>query len=58
MSKKDTKFGSDLMQALKEVQAHQRGEIALPARKLEVALEAHPNPITLSARKTKKQISI
>ena len=32
MSKKDTKFGSDLMAALKEVRAHRQGEIALPTR--------------------------
>lgn len=36
MSKKDTKFGSDLMEALKEVRAHRRGEIALPSRKVDV----------------------
>ena len=36
MSKKNTKFGFDLMQALKEVQAHRRGEIALPSRKVDV----------------------
>lgn len=32
MSKKDTKFGSDLIAALKEVRAHRRGETALPTR--------------------------
>jgi putative transcriptional regulator len=36
MSKKNTKFGSDLMQALKEVKAHRRGEIALPSRNFDV----------------------
>jgi putative transcriptional regulator len=36
MSKNETKFGSDLMQALKEVKAHRRGEIALPSRKIDV----------------------
>ncbi len=35
MSKKDTKFGSDLMTALKEVRAHRRGEIALPVRNVD-----------------------
>jgi hypothetical protein len=33
MSKKDTEFGSDLIQALIEVRAHRRSEIALPSRK-------------------------
>lgn len=36
MSKKNTKFGSDLIEALKEVRAHRRGEIALPSRKVDV----------------------
>ncbi len=43
MSKKDTKFGKDLMGALKEVRAHRRGEIALPARIVD----------TISARRVK-----
>jgi putative transcriptional regulator len=43
MSKKDTKFGSDLIGALKEVRAHRRGEIALPARMVD----------TISARRVK-----
>ncbi|MGZ8363148.1 MAG: helix-turn-helix domain-containing protein [Caulobacteraceae bacterium] len=32
MSDTDTEFGDDLISALKEVKAHRRGEIALPAR--------------------------
>ncbi len=36
MSKKDAKFGSDLIGALKEVRAHRRGEIALPRRIVDV----------------------
>ena len=43
MSKKNTKFGSDLIEALKEVRAHRQGEIALPSRKVDV----------LSARRVK-----
>ncbi len=43
MSKKDTKFGSDLLAALKEVRAHRRGEIALPSRNVD----------TISARRVK-----
>jgi putative transcriptional regulator len=31
-TKRDTKFGTDLMEALQEVRAHQRGEVALPTR--------------------------
>jgi hypothetical protein len=36
MTKKDTKFGTDLFEALKEVCAHRRGEIALPTRVVDV----------------------
>lgn len=43
MSKKDTSFGKDLKQALEEVRAHRRGEIALPTRQFDV----------LSARRVK-----
>ncbi len=43
MSKKDTSFGKDLKQALEEVRAHRRGEIALPTRHVDV----------LSARRVK-----
>jgi putative transcriptional regulator len=35
MSKKDTKFGNELLEALEEVRAHRRGEIALPSRVVE-----------------------
>jgi hypothetical protein len=57
MSKKYTKFGLDLMEALKEVKAHRRGEIYLPTREMEVALETHPNSATLSAPNIDKQIA-
>lgn len=43
MSKKDTKFGSDLIDALKEVKAHRRGDVSLQSRKVDV----------LSARRVK-----
>ena len=43
MTQKDTRFGTELKQALKEVKAHRRGEIALPSRKIDV----------LSARRVK-----
>ena len=32
MSKRDTEFGRCLIAAMKEVAAHQRGEIVLPSR--------------------------
>jgi hypothetical protein len=41
MSKKDTKFGLDLMQALKEVQAHRRAEIILPSHKVDANSKHH-----------------
>ena len=43
MTRKDTQFGVELKQALKEVKEHRRGEIALPSRKIDV----------LSARRVK-----
>jgi putative transcriptional regulator len=36
MTKRITKFGSDLIAALQEVSAHRRGEIALPSRRFDV----------------------
>ena len=36
MSKKDTKFGAELLGALQDVRAHRRGEIALPTRVVDV----------------------
>jgi putative transcriptional regulator len=32
MADKDTEFGAELIEALKEVRAHRRGEISLPTR--------------------------
>lgn len=32
MSETDTEFGHDLIEALKEVRAHRRGDVALPMR--------------------------
>ena len=43
MTQKDTRFGTELKQALNEVKAHRRGEIALPSRHIDV----------LSARRVK-----
>ncbi len=34
-TKRDTQFGRDLIQGLKEAQAYQKGEIALPTREIE-----------------------
>ena len=36
MSKKNTKFGAELLGALQDVRAHRRGEIALPTRVVDV----------------------
>lgn len=36
MTKRNTKFGSDLIAALQEISAHRRGEIALPSRRFDV----------------------
>jgi hypothetical protein len=57
MSKNDTKFGSDLMQALKEVQEYQRGEIYLPTRKMEVALAKSSISTTPSVPKIEEKNS-
>ena len=54
MSKKNTKFGSDLMQALKEVQAHRRGEIALPSRKVDVLTARRVKAIRTTLAKSPK----
>ncbi len=54
MSKKDTKFGSDLMQALKEVQAHRRGEIALPSRNFDVLSAQRVKAIRTALAKSPK----
>lgn len=54
MSKKVTKFGSDLMQALKEVQAHRRGEIALPSRQIDVISARRVKAIRTTLAKSPK----
>ncbi len=56
MNKRATKFGSDLMQALKEVQAHRRGEIHLPTQKVELALATQQTLAIISAPKIDRQI--
>jgi putative transcriptional regulator len=55
MSKKDTKFGSDLMTALKEVRAHRRGEIALPVRNVDTISARRVKAIRTTLAKTTKE---
>jgi putative transcriptional regulator len=54
MAKRDTKFGSDLMDALKEVHAHRRGEIALPSRKIDVLSAQRVKAIRMALAKSPK----
>jgi putative transcriptional regulator len=54
MSKKDTKFGSDLMRALQDVRAHRRGEIALPSRKIDVMSARRVKAIRTTLAKSPK----
>lgn len=54
MSKKDTKFGSDLIEALKEVRAHRRGEIALPSRNVDVISARRVKAIRTALAKSPK----
>ena len=53
MSKKDTKFGSDLMGALKEVSAHRRGKVALPSRIVDVVSAKRVKAIRTLLAKTR-----
>ena len=55
MTKKDTKFGSDLLSALKEVQAHRRGEIALPTRVVDVISAQRVKAIRTSLVKSPRE---
>ena len=54
MSKKDTKFGIELLDALKEVRAHRRGEIALPTRIVDVISAKRVKAIRTSLAKSPK----
>jgi putative transcriptional regulator len=54
MSKKDTKFGRDLLDALKEVRAHRRGEIALPVRNVDTVSAQRVKAIRTSLAKSTK----
>ncbi len=55
MKKKDTKFGADLMAALKEVHMHRRGEIALPTRLVNVISAQRVKAIRTSLAKSPKE---
>jgi putative transcriptional regulator len=52
MSKKDTKFGAELIEAFKEVRAHRRGEIALPTRIVDVISAQRVKAIRTSLAKS------
>jgi putative transcriptional regulator len=54
MSKKDTKFGNELLEALEEVRAHRRGEIALPSRVVDVISAKRVKSIRTSLAKSPK----
>jgi putative transcriptional regulator len=54
MSKKDTKFGAELLEALKEVRAHRRGEIALSTRVVDVLSARRVKAIRTSLAKSPK----
>jgi putative transcriptional regulator len=54
MSKKDTKFGSDLLAALQDVRAHRNGEIALPSRTVDVLSAKRVKAIRTSLAKSPK----
>jgi putative transcriptional regulator len=54
MSKKDTRFGRELVEALKEVRAHRRGEIALPTRVVDVISAQRVKTIRTSLAKSPK----
>lgn len=55
MSKKDTSFGKDLKQALEEVRAHRRGEIALPTRQVDVLSARRVKAIRSALAKSPKE---
>jgi putative transcriptional regulator len=52
---RDTKFGSDLMDALKEVRAHQRGEVALPTRLVDAMSAKQVKAIRTANAKSPKE---
>jgi hypothetical protein len=58
MSKKDTKFGAELIEAFKEVRAHRRGEIALPTRIVDVISAQRVKAIRTSLAKAPEILNV
>jgi putative transcriptional regulator len=54
-TKRDTKFGNDLMEALHEVRAHQRGEVPLPTRLVDVISARQVKAIRTALAKSPKE---
>ena len=55
MTDKDTQFGSDLVEALKEAAAWKRGEIALPVREIDPMPAARIKAIRKAAAPSMKE---
>jgi putative transcriptional regulator len=54
VKRKDTRFGADLMGALKQVRAHRNGEIALPTRHVDSLSAKRVKAIRTSLAKSPK----
>lgn len=54
-TKRDTKFGSDLIEALQEVRAHQRGDLALPTRLVDAISAKQVKAIRTANAKSSKE---
>ena len=54
-SEKDSGFGADLIAALEEVRAHQRGEIALESRRVETMPAARVKSIRKAVAKSPRE---
>lgn len=54
-TKRDTKFGSDLMAALLEVRAHQHGDVSLPTRLVDAISAKQVKAIRTAHAKSPKE---
>lgn len=54
-TQRDTKFGTDLMEALQEVRAHQRGDLALLIRQVDVISAKQVKAIRTAHAKSPKE---
>lgn len=54
-TKRDTKFGTDLMEALQEVRAHRRGDVALPTRLVDAISARQVKAIRTAHAKSPKE---